>query len=438
MRYCYNLKKISLIAAAAILLPALIAGCKNNLDSSVTISGISYPSDTKVVTLTDYPSDDYTAFAKLESLKTLDVTALNISAENVESIRSQVGDNVDVIWSVPFNGSKIPSNAPELTLSGDISKEDASAVKYFNSLKSLQITTSEVNDNLCSLIDAATENNSELNVNCSAKIYGADVDSSMELLDLNNIPIESPDLLCLAIEIFPNIKTIEMCDCGLSNEVMQGLREEYPEIKFVWTISFLNFKIRTDVQVFSTLAKKLDKPGNTKTFEPIFKYCTELRALDLGHMAITDISEIRNLKKLHTLILADNYISDISPIAELKDLVYVELFQNKISDISPLLDLPNLEDLNMCYNAKVKDPVALTSKTKLKRLYMSFCGLERSDILQLKEGLPADCEFNYTARNCVYDGWRSPDNVRNAKIREAFKNWKKIKEYPTWDNIVYK
>lgn len=435
-----NVKGISLLAAAALLAAVLIlpaSGCSEYRDSSVTAGGIKYPPETESITLSEYDSDDYSPFAGLKNLRTLDVTALDLSPDEYLNMRSQLGQNVKIIWSVPLSQGRLPSNTPEISFTGDIRESDAYKVKYFTELNRLNIADSEVSDSLYTAISSATETNPDVQINCSAKIYGVLFDNNTELLDLNNISIQSPDLLCLAIELFPNIKTIEMCDCGLSNGVMQGLRDEYPQIKFVWTIRFLNFKVRTDIQVFSTLATNYNRPGDTETFMPVFKYCTELRALDLGHMAITDISEIRNLKKLHTLILADNYITDISPIADLKELVYVELFQNRISDVSPLLELPLLEDLNLCYNPRMENPTVLTGITNLKRLYISHCSLDRNEISTLRNGIPSDCEFNYTAPNCVFSGWRTSANARNTKIREAFKNWKKVKEYPSWDNIVY-
>lgn len=407
-------------------------------DSSVTISGTRYPAETENIILTGYDSDDYSVFAKLKNLKSLDVTALDLSPDDYEKLTSQVGNQVRVIWSVPFNGDKVPNTTSELTLSGTVSSDDAYTIKYFHSLNKLSITDAEITQELYDIVSTASENNPDLQLNYSASLYGVAFDNNTEILDLNNIKIDSLDQLCLAIEIFPNIKSIEMCDCGLSNQIMQGLREEYPDIKFVWKIHFLYYTVRTDIQVFSTLATTLQRPGNSETFYPLFKYCTDLRALDLGHMAITDISEIKNLKKLHTLILADNHITDITPLAELKELVYLEIFQNRISDISPVLELPNLEDLNLCYNMRLKNPTVLVNCKKLKRLYISYCRLDNNEIKQLRNGIPSDCEFNYTAPNCVFSGWRTNANARNTKIREAFKNWRKVKEYPTWDNIIYK
>ena len=155
-------------------------------------------------------------------------------------------------------------------------------------------------------------------------------------------------------------------------------------------------------------------------------------------MRITDISEIRHLKKLHTLILADNSISDISPLAELKELEFVELFCNRIKDVSPLTELPKLEDVNLCYNSAMKNPAAITGCSSLKRLYISNCSLDAEEIAALKKGVPKDCELNYTAPNAVHSGWRTNKNARSVKIREAFANWRKVKAYPAWNKIIYK
>lgn len=164
---------------------------------------------------------------------------------------------------------------------------------------------------------------------------------------------------------------------------------------------------------------------------PIFKYCTELRALDLGHNNLTDISEITNLKHLHTLILADNAISDISPLAELKDLNYIELQANKIKDAAPLGELPLLEDLYIVKNSKIQNIVSVGKCTKIHKLYISSCGITGNEIWELKKVIPKDCEFRYGQH--YY--WRGDE--KNTYIRRAFSNWKKVKEFPEWKNIVF-
>ena len=431
-------KPITIILTVAFVI-TILTGCSLFEGPKVRIAGTDYLVRSKELTIEKLDSDDYSVFKQFEKLEKLDVSAVELSPEDYERLAAQVGDKVNIIWSVPINNTRIKNTVSNLKLSGDLSDEDVAEIKYFKNIKKLTVTGCKIGEPLKAAMNAAKEINPEVTYSCKVKLYGAEYDSESDMLDLNNKKVKSLDNVHLAIELFPNIKTVEMCDCGVSNKKMQSLREKYPNIKFVWMISFLKFKVRTDIQVFSTLANDYTRPGNSKNLAPIFKYCTELRALDLGHMAITDISEIRNLKKLHTLILADNSISDISPLADLKDLVYIELFFNRITDVSPFLELPNLEDLNLCYNRGIKNPTVLAKCKKLKKLYISNCNLSKKQIEKLKKELPKDCDFNYTARNAVYNGgWRTTKNPKNTKIREAFFRWKRVKEYPTWDNIIYK
>ena len=302
-------------------------------------------------------------------------------------------------------------------------------------MKTLDISGVEISEQLKPLFSAARKLDPEVTFTGTVSVYGADFDVASDIMILNDKKVKSLDNVHLAIELFPGVKTIEMCGCGVSNEKMQALREQYPNIKFVWTVKVLKYTLRTDIQVFSTLASDFSRPGNSKNLYPLFKYCTELRALDLGHMAITDISEMRNLKKLHTLILADNKVNDITPLADLKELEYIEIFFNRLTDVSAFTELPKLEDLNICYNPHLLNPTGFTQCPTLRRLYCSHCGISVQDRITMQQGLPADCEFNWTAANCVYDGWR--DNAKNAVIRNVFRTWWKVKEYPAWDAAVY-
>ena len=101
-----------------------------SLDHPVWVGGVSYPSDTEAVTLTRMDDNDLAALAELKQLHTLDVTALALSADDVDAIRSRLGSGVDVVWSVPMSGGKLPSNIDKLSLSGAISEDDAHAVRF--------------------------------------------------------------------------------------------------------------------------------------------------------------------------------------------------------------------------------------------------------------------------------------------------------------------
>ena len=423
-----------LIVLSAVLVWKIKYADTDFLSSGITIDGETYPADTTSFTVTS-DGFDYGRLSRFSSLQSLNLTALEIDAEELDRIRSQLGEQVQIIWSVPFQGTRLPSNTHELTISSVPEGSEQALLPYFTDLTDVRILNADSFETVCPLIRTIRQSHPDVNFQCSTTLYGVPIDNQTETLLLNDIRIENTDILCTALEVFPRLTTVEMCRCGLPDETMAQLRETYPAVSFIWTVQFLRYTVRTDIRAFSTLAMDYSRPGDSETFLPLFRYCTELRALDLGHMRITDISEIRHLKKLHTLILADNYISDISPLADLKELNYVELFQNDITDFSPLLTLPHLEDLNICYNPHLLNPTGFTQCPTLRRLYCSHCGISVQDRITMQQGLPADCEFNWTAANCVYDGWR--DNAKNAVIRNVFRTWWKVKEYPAWDAAVY-
>ena len=433
----FSKKAGAALCAAALTLT--LAGCSLFEGPKINVSGTEFPASSRELTLEKLDSDDYSVLSQFEKLEVLDVSAVDLSAEDYERLAGQLGKDVKIMWSVPVKDEPVKSNATELNLSGDMTEEVIDSVKYFKDMNTLNVSGVVISEDLKTLFAAAKEVNPDVAIRGNITVYGADYDISSDTLLLNDKKVKSLDNVHLAIELFPGIKTIEMCGCGVSNEKMQKLREQYPDVKFVWTVKVLKYTLRTDIQVFSTLASDFSRPGNSKNLYPLFKYCTELRALDLGHMAITDISEMRNLKKLHTLILADNKVTDITPLADLKELEYIEIFFNRLTDVSAFTELPKLEDLNICYNKGVSNPTVLTNCKSLKKLYMSHCGLDEKEIATLKKGIPEGCDFNYTCENSVYNGgWRTTKNARNTKVREAFKNWRKVKEYPTWDNIIYK
>lgn len=80
------------------------------------------------------------------------------------------------------------------------------------------------------------------------------------------------------------------------------------------------------------------------------EFCTQAAILDLSRNAITDLSELWNLKLLEELYLADNQIGYIDSLSNLIKLRVVDLSNNMIDDISPLLDLENLEYVNVVGN----------------------------------------------------------------------------------------
>ncbi len=396
----------------------------------IRINDQTYPKDTAYFTVTDKSIEDYSVFNQFKNLKTLDLTSVAFTPDEYDHIASQVNDSVEILWNVPVGNVSIPSNTLKLDITSDMMISDGSALRYFNQLKSLNVSTIEVSPLLKEILEAARASHPDVMIACKTSVYGVEFDESTDFLDLNDIAMNDLTDLDTALSLFPNLKTVEICSCTLDNETIAALRDKYPDRKVVWMIKFLKYRVRTDAQVFSTLANDGRRSVTSENVTPLFRYCTELRALDLGHQGLTDISEISNLKKLHTLILHDNRISDISPLAELKELNFTELSANKIRDISPLVDLPNLEDVFIRDNA-IKNFALFAKCKKLKRLFYN-CTVYPSTVKDIKQALP-ECELVNIKK--AWGKWRETE--KNDRIRSAFFKWKTIQEFTSWDNTVY-
>lgn len=254
-------------------------------------------------------------------------------------------------------------------------------------------------------------------------LFGQEFTTATETLDFSGIDMEDTQELERILPLMHSLTWVDMCDCGLSNEVMDGLNKRYDPIRFVWKVHFSVYTLRTDATFFCAS----DLPGNgyvaikmtDEQLEPL-KYCEDLIALDLGHMRYTDLSFLENMPKLQYLILVEAKFSDITPIGTLKDLVYLEIFMNTIDDLSPLLNCTSLKHLNIGYTSGF-DTSILKQFTHLERLWYPGNTMSKEEIDELKAALP-DTLTHFPAADpdgSTGAGWREADIY--FEMRNIFK-----------------
>ncbi|MBQ7944722.1 MAG: hypothetical protein IJ326_11755 [Lachnospiraceae bacterium] len=252
------------------------------------------------------------------------------------------------------------------------------------------------------------------------ELEGKVVSNLSTTLDYNKATINDYEKFVTALQQFPYLTRVELCESNLTNEQMEGLQNTYPNVKFVWTLYLKNYwKVRTDQVAFCTnKGIRDDEPMLYSEDVAQLKYCTDMVALDLGHNRIKDISFVEYMPNLRILILVDNRLADLSPVAHCKKLEYIETFVNRITDFSALANLANLRDVNICYN-RFSDITPLLNKPRLERLFVSHCGLSTEQLDQLKAEYP-DVQINHTVTQSIHGGWRKVD--RYYAMRKMFKS----------------
>ena len=249
-------------------------------------------------------------------------------------------------------------------------------------------------------------------------IIGMPLDPKAEILDLDSAGIQITDRQELAevIDRMPNLKEVRMFDSGMTTEDQEWLFDRYyPRVFFGFTVKIGPHVIRTDQTAFSTLHLAGDMKGDERhTSEELYpiRMCTKLRALDLGHNYLTDISFLNWLPDLEVLIISPNYgLEDISPVANCRKLVYLECFNTPITDLSPLEGLTELRDLNLTRDGKVTDLSPLYELPKLERFWWGHMDKVPNEQRKIMREKHKGCKF-VMVYNPTEGGWRNHSHFR--------------------------
>ena len=305
--------------------------------------------------------------------------------------------NISFFWNVQIGSQTVSNITTELSLAGEDAATLAqltSALDLLPRLRSVDLTgcTAPVADRL-----AFIEQHPDVSAGWTVSVEGQTFEWNTEFIDLNNYSIADVAALEAAFAELPKLTQVDMCDTNLSYEQLDALNRKYENIRVVWKVYFGNYYLRTDAEYFIAAAWGDNKVYLTNDDIDCWKYCTDLRGLDIGHMNITDLSFLQYMPRMTYLIIAECPITDISPLAQLKELRYLEMFQTNVSDISPLLECTALKALNLAYmNVKQDNAWSVLPKlTNLDLLWYPSVPLSSAQRRQLADALPNTTLFLY-------------------------------------------
>lgn len=241
------------------------------------------------------------------------------------------------------------------------------------------------------------------------------VSRNTETLDLGELKIVNLDRLRGYLDQLPKLNHLNAPGLRVSVKDLEALYADYPGLRIVCQFPLVKKSISTEQTAYSTMNTPEDQRVGEKRFEAI-KYAPTLRAVDLGHNAIRDLTFLTALPELRVLIVADNHIKDLSPLAQLPKLEYLELFMNEFTDLTPLSGLTNLLDLNICRN-KITDVTPLLGLTQLERLWLPDNFLTEEQKAELEAALP-NTHIVYEWSRSTSFGWRH--HPRYDVIRRIF------------------
>ena len=275
-------------------------------------------------------------------------------------------------------------------------------------------------------------------------LYGKECNLSDMSLNLSHIPVtDNGEALRKVIPLMSALNYVDMDTTGVSNQEMEKLRADFPDIKFVWRVWFgEHYSVRTDVQRILASKAAAGGPLTVSDVEAL-SCCHEVVFLDLGHnQQLTDISFVSQMPKLEVAILSMCGWSDASPLADCPELEYLEMFSTECTDLRPLAGLSNLKHLNCASIFALEDITPLYGLTQLERLYIgSMNRVPWEQCEEFQKRVP-NCEFD----TMVYDDptgghwrWDSEGNLvdRYYLLRMQFDSYNDSAFSFTWNDPLY-
>ena len=237
-----------------------------------------------------------------------------------------------------------------------------------------------------------------------------------------------------ALDILTECEYFLLDNCGLSNEVLAQIRDDYPQTKVVWRI-FQENKGRswlTDTLVLRAVY------GINNTNSGVLKYLTEVKYMDLGHnTSMTDLSFCAYMPDLEIAILSGSPITDLTPLANCKKLEFLEVaWCGHLKDISPLAQCDSLKYLNIGHT-KVSDLSPIYGLAMEMLSYVNSgtrVGFTDATWAEIQSHLP-NCWITYAP---LADNNASPYGV-GWRYKEGWKGYtdiyKKVREVFDYDYI---
>lgn len=415
----------------------------------VALAGQRWPMETASLELADgsFTMDELlNNLAYLPEMKNLSLPFTTLRVSDLEQLKEAYPD-VTLSYTVNLLNEEFSPDITFLDLSG-VQPEELETVlirlEHFPAVTEIELMNAEgvsalgltdVKQIMDAIPGAA--------VNYSFDLFGQTVTTSQERVEFINqyIGNEGIDTIRQALDILPNCTYFLMDTCGVDNEVMAQLREDYAEqTKVVWRVWLVreNYNSRLYLRCGSYLTDthRIRTTYVTDENSHVLNYCTETKYVDVGHVwALTQCEFLAYMPDLEVCILAITNITDISPLANHDKLEYLELFTTDISDISPLITCPNIEHLNLSNMPLLDDITPVFTLTKLKRLRMVDSPLiSKEEKQQAEEALP-NCAHLNIGHYATAWGWRYDDgqlmiiNERYALLCEQMEYEKDAKEY---------
>lgn len=363
----------------------------------------------------------------LPKLKTVHLPKTKLTEKEISMLRFTFPD-IQFTYTVDFQGRELDPGTVNWNASGITRTDFDALISAAEQLPNLELIELMDANGSCSLtaeeFQQLKQMAPQLRFHYAFDLFGRRVSSADEKIVFEKLKLTKADEpeIRRALQLMGHGSTLVLDRCGLDDELLASIREDYSDVDLVWRVYFGvkdNYNELTNTETLRCVYNVTDE-----TCEPM-KYLRSVRYMDLGHNdTLTDLSFLGYMPDLEICILSGCAASDLSGIEKCKKLEFLELANcQKMADLSPLEGCTNLKYLNLCYTK-------VSSLTPLEELPIQnlFCKQTRVNAAEQNAFKEAHSSATavFTGKEAYAGpGWRYTDNGYTytdfyKRVREVF------------------
>lgn len=436
------MKRFSFLVTVALLV-AVLSGCATAADSrteesnalpdvesstatedpSVDIGGTRVEPDTRELDLTvlEYTLDALVSGAdRLPDIADIQLGQTSLTREELDTLAAAF-PNATLHYTVSLFGQELAPDTQSLDLwDMDVTKTDelVAVLPLLSSLESINFVSDE---GVCAYsletiqeLDKVRQVAPQVSLRVSFELFGQTVTSEDERIEyyLVDIGNEGAETVRQVLPYLQSCEYLLMDGCGVDNEVMAQLRDDFPQTKVVWRVWLTTPDYRSPRLLrcsgFLTDTHRIRTVLVNDSNCDVLKYCTETKYVDFGHNNnISDFSFLAYMPDLEAAIIGLTHCSDLTPLMNCTKLEYLEIYGSKVTDLSPLAACTNLKHLNAS-RLEVDDMTCLYG-LELERFRAILTDIPQEQIDEYSR-LHPDCQMLMEGWAPHQNGWRYDDN----------------------------
>jgi len=370
--------------------------------------GAFYADDTTELTITSLTEEEITQLDYLPNLQKVHAEGCT-DYEQLLALKEHRPD-CEITYTVDLYGKTYPNDTKELSFGSEQLdlQQLWEALAWLPDMASISFDQPTV---AAEELKALAADFADIDIRWQKDAFGVTYGSDVTEIDLSGMYFASLEEVERELVWFPELEKVVLCKAGtgpkepFDDDAMAAFREKMrPEYKVVWSVDINGLEVRTDDTYF--MPAKHHKVVTNFQVQKL-KYCEDMICVDLGHMAIQDISFVEGMPHLKYFIIVDAPLMYIDPISTCKELIYLEFFWTWLNDFTPLLECTAMQDLNV--SRTNGDPMVFKEMTWLKNLWIDGNDLTEAEKKELEAALP-NTYIKYCYGLMAGNGWRDLQN----------------------------